>query len=44
MKSDLNSLFNLDGKVIVITGAAGLLGRKHVEVIAAYGGSPILLD
>jgi len=41
---DLNNLFNLDGKVIVITGATGLLGRKHAEAIAAYGGNPVLLD
>ena len=41
---DLSNLFNLDGKVIVITGAAGLLGEKHAEAIAAYGGNAILLD
>ena len=40
----LKNIFNLDGKVIVITGAAGLLGRKHAEIIAAYGGIPVLLD
>jgi len=41
---DLNNLFRLDGKVIVVTGAAGLLGRKHAEAIAVYGGHPALLD
>ena len=40
----MKDLFNLSGKVIIITGAAGLLGKKHAEVIAAYGGNPILLD
>ena len=44
MNKDLSDLFSLDGKVIVITGAAGLLGIKHAEAIAAYGGTPILLD
>ena len=36
--------FSLKGKVIVITGAAGLLGQKHANAIAAYGGNPVLLD
>ena len=40
----LKELFRLDGKVIVITGATGLLGRKHAEIVACYGGTPILLD
>ena len=44
MTSKLDELFNLKGKVIVITGAAGLLGYRHAEVVAAYGGSPILVD
>ena len=35
---------NFKNKVIVITGAAGLLGKKHAEAIAAFGGIPILLD
>ena len=40
----LLELFSLKGKVIVITGATGLLGRKHAEAVACYGGVPILLD
>ena len=40
----LDNIFRIDGKVIVITGAAGLLGRKHAEIIAAYGGIPVLID
>lgn len=34
----------LDQKVIVITGAAGLLGRQHAEAVAAAGAHPVLLD
>ena len=40
----LEELFRLDNKIIIITGATGLLGRKHAEAIACYGGTPILLD
>ncbi|MBL4712408.1 MAG: SDR family oxidoreductase [Gammaproteobacteria bacterium] len=40
----LDQLFRIDNQVVVITGATGLLGRKHAEVVAAYGGIPILLD
>ena len=40
----LEKLFRLDNKIIVITGATGLLGRKHAEAVACYGGTPILLD
>lgn len=36
--------FSLRDKVIVITGANGLLGRKHAEAVAAFGGIPVLLD
>ena len=44
MVDELKDLFSLKGKVIVITGAAGLLGKKHAEVVSAYGGNPVLLD
>ena len=29
-------MFRLDNKKIVVTGAVGLLGKNHVEVIASY--------
>ena len=38
------NLFSLAGKVIIISGASGLLGRQHADAVAASGGIPILLD
>lgn len=40
----IDEMFSLRNKVIIITGAAGLLGRQHAEVVARAGGVPILLD
>jgi len=40
----LGSLFRLDGKIIVITGGAGLLGQKHAEAVADFGAIPVILD
>ena len=40
----MDNIFTLKDKVIVITGAAGLLGRMHAEAVASNGGIPILLD
>ena len=37
-------MFDLSGKIIVITGGAGLLGQQHVEAIAEYNGIPVILD
>ena len=39
-----HQLFSLQGKVVIITGAAGLLGRQHAEAVASVGGVPVLLD
>ena len=43
MKSVKQS-FDLTDKVALITGGAGMLGEKHAEAIAEFGGIPILLD
>jgi NAD(P)-dependent dehydrogenase (short-subunit alcohol dehydrogenase family) len=40
----LFELFDLKGRVAVITGGAGLLGEQHARAIAGAGGTPILLD
>jgi NAD(P)-dependent dehydrogenase (short-subunit alcohol dehydrogenase family) len=39
-----NSLFDLTGRVAVITGGAGLLGEQHARAIASEGGIPVLVD
>lgn len=36
--------FELDDRVIVVTGGAGLLGRRHVDAIASAGGTPVVVD
>lgn len=38
------SLFDLKGKVAVITGGAGMLGFQHAAAVQACGGTPVLLD
>jgi NAD(P)-dependent dehydrogenase (short-subunit alcohol dehydrogenase family) len=43
-QSFAGGLFDLTGRVAVITGGAGFLGRQHAEIIAASGGMPVLVD
>ena len=43
MSNALKNFF-LDGKVIIITGGAGLMGEKHAEAIAEARGVPVLWD
>ncbi|HEV8068197.1 MAG TPA: SDR family oxidoreductase [Planctomycetaceae bacterium] len=43
-QSFANGLFDLTGRVAVITGGAGLLGRQYAEIVAAAGGIPVLVD
>jgi NAD(P)-dependent dehydrogenase (short-subunit alcohol dehydrogenase family) len=37
-------LFDLTGRVAIITGGTGLLGQQHAEAIARAGGIPVLAD
>jgi NAD(P)-dependent dehydrogenase (short-subunit alcohol dehydrogenase family) len=41
---NVKNLFDLTGRVAVITGGTGLLGRQHAEAIASAGGIPVLAD
>src|ERR1700688_2803003 len=38
------NLFDLTGRVAIITGAAGLLGEQHARTIAQAGGTPVFVD
>ena len=43
-KMSLADKLSLESKVAIITGGAGLLGEKHAEAVAEYGGIPVLID
>lgn len=40
----MNKLFDMSGKVALVTGGAGLLGKKHAEAIIEQGGEVIIAD
>jgi NAD(P)-dependent dehydrogenase (short-subunit alcohol dehydrogenase family) len=44
LKLELESLFDLSGRVAIVTGGTGLMGRQHAEAIARANGIPVLVD
>jgi NAD(P)-dependent dehydrogenase (short-subunit alcohol dehydrogenase family) len=44
MESLKKNLFDITGRIAVITGGTGLLGQQHAEAIAGAGGIPVLAD
>lgn len=40
----MQQLFDLSGRVAVITGGAGLLGYQHAAAVAGLGAIPVLID
>ncbi len=44
VENTMHQAFDLTGKVAIITGGCGLLGKRHARAIAAHGGIPVLID
>jgi NAD(P)-dependent dehydrogenase (short-subunit alcohol dehydrogenase family) len=40
----VRSAFDLSGRVVIITGGAGLLGVRHAEAVVEMGGVAVLVD
>lgn len=42
--SSVRNAFDLGGRVVIITGGAGLLGVRHAEAVVELGGMAVLVD
>jgi NAD(P)-dependent dehydrogenase (short-subunit alcohol dehydrogenase family) len=43
-KNDINDIFNIHGKNIILTGSAGLLGSHYADFLSSNGANLILID
>jgi len=43
-KSVAHGLFDMTDRVVIITGGAGLLGKRHAAAVASAGAVPVLVD
>lgn len=44
LSSRLQSMFDLTGRVAIVTGGSGLMGAHHASILAAAGAHVVLLD
>lgn len=44
MNKNIRELFNLKGKVVIITGGAGMLGSQYAEILSDAGANVVIVD